>query len=196
MSRDVVFNENLFPLVVESSKSYTPTTTRLPLSISVPTPIIYSPLPCPSRMSPISLSPPIELPPNPIEIHGSPAPSPTQHLHSTHTMTTWAQNNIHCPNTFINGTLWHHRSHVLISLSSDATLVEPTCYTTAEKISEWRAAMQVEFNALMKNKTWTLVPQPASHNLVGCKWVFKLKRKVDGSVERHKAVLVAKGFHQ
>jgi hypothetical protein len=56
--------------------------------------------------------------------------------------------------------------------------------------------MQVEFNALMKNKTWTLVPQPASRNLVGCKWVFKLKRKVDGFVERHKAILVAKGFHQ
>jgi hypothetical protein len=56
--------------------------------------------------------------------------------------------------------------------------------------------MQVEFNALLKNCTWSLVPPQAAKNVVGCKWVFKLKRKADGSVERHKARLVAKGFHQ
>jgi hypothetical protein len=56
--------------------------------------------------------------------------------------------------------------------------------------------MQVEFNALMKNEMWTLVPQSASRNLVGCRWVFRLKRNVDDFVEHHKARLVAKGFHQ
>jgi hypothetical protein len=57
--------------------------------------------------------------------------------------------------------------------------------------------MQVEFNALLKNKTWTLVPLSVAKSVVGCKWVFKLKRKVDGSTKRHKARLVAKGgFHQ
>jgi hypothetical protein len=56
--------------------------------------------------------------------------------------------------------------------------------------------MQTEFNALLQNQTWSLVPPHPSHNIVGCKWVFKLKRKADGSIERHKARLVAKGFHQ
>jgi hypothetical protein len=56
--------------------------------------------------------------------------------------------------------------------------------------------MQVEFNALLKNQTWSFVPPMTAKNVVGCKWVFKLKRKVDGSVERHNAQLVAKGFHQ
>ena len=43
---------------------------------------------------------------------------------------------------------------------------------------------------------WTLVPKSATHNLVGCKWVFKLKRKAGGSIERYKVRLVAKEFHQ
>jgi hypothetical protein len=56
--------------------------------------------------------------------------------------------------------------------------------------------MQTEFNALLQNHTWTLVPPQQATNLVGCKWVFKVKRHADGSIERHKAHLVAKGFHQ
>ncbi|CAN6715092.1 unnamed protein product [Malus baccata var. baccata] len=53
-----------------------------------------------------------------------------------------------------------------------------------------------EFNALLKQGTWTLVPPIPNINTVGCKWVFKLKRKSDGSIERYKGRLVAKGFHQ
>jgi len=51
-------------------------------------------------------------------------------------------------------------------------------------------------NALLQNQTWTLVPPQQATNLVGCKWVFKVKRKADGSIERHKDHLVDKGFHQ
>jgi len=72
---------------------------------------------------------------------------------------------------------------------------EPTCYTQASKHAIWRAAMADEINALLKNKTWTLVP-PSSQNLVGCKWVFRVKHNPDGTIQRHKARLVAKGFHQ
>jgi histone deacetylase 1/2 len=53
-----------------------------------------------------------------------------------------------------------------------------------------------EINAMLKNKTWTLVPLSLSQNLVGCKWVFRVKHKLDGIIERHKARLVAKEFHQ
>jgi len=56
--------------------------------------------------------------------------------------------------------------------------------------------MNVEFDALLQNQTWTLVPPSSNQNIIGCKWVFWLKRKADGSIDRHKARLVAKGFHQ
>jgi hypothetical protein len=73
---------------------------------------------------------------------------------------------------------------------------EPTCFTTAAKSHAWRQAMNLEFDALLQNQTWTLVPSHPSQNIIGCKWVFRVKRHADGSVERHKARLVAKGFHQ
>jgi hypothetical protein len=41
-----------------------------------------------------------------------------------------------------------------------------------------------------------LVPPPPSKNIVGCKWVYKLKHNSDGSISRYKARLVVKGFHQ
>ena len=56
--------------------------------------------------------------------------------------------------------------------------------------------MNVKFDALLHNGTWSLVPTHPSMNIVGCIWVFKLKHKPDGSIDRHKARLVAKGFNQ
>jgi hypothetical protein len=56
--------------------------------------------------------------------------------------------------------------------------------------------MDIEFDALVKNKTWRLVPPMKGRNIVGCKWVYKIKRKQDGSLDRYKARLVAKGFKQ
>jgi hypothetical protein len=53
-----------------------------------------------------------------------------------------------------------------------------------------------EYNALMCNKTWTLVPPISSHNINDYKWVYKVKYKADGTVDRLKARLVAKGFKQ
>ena len=61
---------------------------------------------------------------------------------------------------------------------------------------EWREAMKVEMDALEKNETWELVELPKEKKLVGCKWVFTVKYKADGTLERYKARLVAKGYTQ
>ncbi|KAM2743005.1 hypothetical protein EV2_031394 [Malus domestica] len=72
----------------------------------------------------------------------------------------------------------------------------PTTFLQASKNPNWMAAMKDEFQALQTTKTWDLVPFNLSYNLVGYKWVFKIKHKPNGSIERYKARLVAKGFHQ
>lgn len=56
--------------------------------------------------------------------------------------------------------------------------------------------MQVEVDASEKNDTWTLVDLPHDKKAIGCKWVYKIKLKSDGSIERYKACLVAKGYNQ
>lgn len=56
--------------------------------------------------------------------------------------------------------------------------------------------MSHEFDALIRNHTWDLVKMNSSLNVVGCRWVFTIKRLPNGYIERFKARLVAKGFHQ
>jgi hypothetical protein len=53
-----------------------------------------------------------------------------------------------------------------------------------------------EYNALMHNMTWTLVPLVSGHKIIDCKWAYKVKYKDDGTVDQHKSQLVAKGFKQ
>lgn len=54
--------------------------------------------------------------------------------------------------------------------------------------------MQDEFTVLCRQGTWTLVPPPLDKSVIGCRWVFRIKRDANGS-SRYKARLVAKGFH-
>ena len=77
-----------------------------------------------------------------------------------------------------------------------SSLVEPTFYYQAMSDPKWQAAMAVEIVALEANNIWTLTLFPTSKKLIGCKWVYKIKYKVDGFIERYKARLVAKGFTQ
>ncbi|PKI55650.1 hypothetical protein CRG98_023961 [Punica granatum] len=56
--------------------------------------------------------------------------------------------------------------------------------------------MNEELRALELNGTWTLNSLPPGKKPISCKWVYKIKRQAEGSVERYKACLVAKGFTQ
>lgn len=102
-----------------------------------------------------------------------------------HQMTTQAKDGIRKPNP-------KYTFHIV--LAND--IIEPTCFSQANKYPEWRIAMADEFNALQRTGTWTLVPVQPSMNVLPNKWVYCIKRKFDGSIERYKARLVANGFHQ
>lgn len=73
---------------------------------------------------------------------------------------------------------------------------EPVNFKEAVKSSHWQQAMVEEYSALVKKRTWILVPVDWSQSVLGCKWVYKLKRDAHGNVVRHKARLVANGYNQ
>jgi histone deacetylase 1/2 len=100
---------------------------------------------------------------------------------------TRAQDGIRKPKVYTDGTVRYGMS----AISS-----EPCTIAEALGNSNWKKAMDVEYTALMKNKTWHLVPPERGRNVIDCKWVYKIKRKADGSIDRYKARLVAKGFKQ
>ncbi|KAL0434194.1 UNVERIFIED_CONTAM: Retrovirus-related Pol polyprotein from transposon RE1 [Sesamum latifolium] len=81
-------------------------------------------------------------------------------------------------------------------VASLSTLREPRTYKQATQHQEWVDAMQQEILALEKIHTWDVTPLPPGKHPIGCKWVFKLKMRDDGSVESCKARFVAKGFSQ
>jgi hypothetical protein len=105
---------------------------------------------------------------------------------STHGYGTRLQHNIHKPKIRTDGTVTY--SAVRSSPS------EPTSHVQALADPHWKQAMVDEYQALLLNKTWHLVPPQEGLNVIDCKWVFRLKQHPDGSLDRYKARLVAKGF--
>ncbi|WKA01579.1 hypothetical protein VitviT2T_019853 [Vitis vinifera] len=179
-------NQELISSLSPTSSS-PPTTASAPLSACDAPPrydLSLSSLPVSFDSSNIS-SPSLSLSP-PTQPQGSnPLPEPS------HRIVTRSQNNIHCPKQFPDfKTSFHVTKHPL------PASLEPTTASQALKDPKWCAAMDDELAALARNCTWVLVPPPSNHNIVGCKWVFRIKRNPDGSISRYKARLVAKGFHQ
>ena len=190
-SRHVHFTESVFPFNKNpNSKSIQPVSPTwlqtnlffhecplLPIFGSGPTsPSILGPIPSSSpQISPSLLfesivsntesvtSTPIVPDPSPSQpIHSNPPP-PVAPQTSQHPMQTRAKSGIFKPKRAHNTT------------TVDYLNTEPPNFKTALQYPQWHEAMTSEFQALQRQATWTLVPPSQTHNLVGCRWVYKLK---------------------
>jgi hypothetical protein len=113
----------------------------------------------------------------------APVSHPTKHTYDTR-----FRHNIHKPKQRTDGTVTYS-----VVRSSDSA---PTSHIVALNDPLLIQAMDDEYRALIKNATWHIVPPRPSLNVVSCKWVFKIKHKPDGLVDRYKARLIARGFKQ
>nr|KYP53918.1 hypothetical protein KK1_000082 [Cajanus cajan] len=73
---------------------------------------------------------------------------------------------------------------------------DPHSYEEASQNMKWREAMNMEIQAIERNKTWELTDALKGVTPIGVKWVFKTKLNERGNVEKHKARLVAKRYSQ
>ncbi|CAJ2668100.1 unnamed protein product [Trifolium pratense] len=97
-----------------------------------------------------------------------------------------------------------HNDHSMITRAKTGSLkpkaflteLEPQTVRCALNDPKWIQAMKDEYQALMNNNTWTLVPLPPHKRAIGCKWIFRVKENPDGTINKYKARLVAKGFLQ
>lgn len=75
-------------------------------------------------------------------------------------------------------------------------LVEPPSYEEEACQEVWISAMEEELAMINKNDTWELIDRPEQKNVIGVKWVYRTKFNPDGSIFKHKARLVVKGYFQ
>ncbi|KAJ0928153.1 putative RNA-directed DNA polymerase [Helianthus annuus] len=118
--------------------------------------------------------------------HDSPPPPPPPQTNSTHPMQTRSQSGIFKPR--------HPMS--LNTETSPSISPLPKSHLTALNDPNWKIAMTNEYEALLANNTWELVPRPSDAPVIRCMWLFKHKYHADGTLERHKARLVVNGKSQ
>ena len=194
LAKDGLQSSELLPVVSSQgttlpSPSFSLSTSHLQHS----SPIISDSPDSPLESLPIPTSPHISTLPSPI-----PSPAPTLSIpefssssnHSHHPMTTRSQTGNLKPRTFSDFKLYSTH-YPLQALSSTVTPLAPTSYRQAALLPDWCVAMREEYDALLANETWKLCPRPVDHNVVGNKWVYKVKQTSTGEVDRFKARLVA-----
>jgi hypothetical protein len=91
---------------------------------------------------------------------------------------TRSKSGIPKPKIYMDGTVWY---------SLFTSTGEPQTLDEAFGSKDWKKAIHAKYNALQDNGTWHLVAPIKGKNIIDCKWVFKVKRKADRSIEKYKA---------
>jgi hypothetical protein len=83
-----------------------------------------------------------------------------------------------------------------MALMCDLLENDPTCFEETIQKKEWANAMTKEYQFIIKNDVWEIVPRSKSKDVVSSKWFFKIKHSTNGSIEKYKTRFVARGFSQ
>jgi hypothetical protein len=81
-----------------------------------------------------------------------------------------------------------------MALMSKCIVTEPSSFQEAVQDPTWVDAMVEEYDSIIKNSIWDIVPRPIDKSVVGSRWIYKVKKAADGSVEKYKTRFVARGF--
>ena len=164
----------LFPLFPLSILSLTFFPEESPTSLSESPPYITD---VPSHASDELPAPIIGMPTDTALIVDHACPSDSHALRHSHRVTTLPSHlrDFHC-------------------FSALASLQEPQTFHEASSNPSWQQAMKEELDALDKSGTLDLVYLPSGKSAIGCKWVYKIKTRSDGTIDRYKARLVARGL--
>jgi hypothetical protein len=68
---------------------------------------------------------------------------------------------------------------------------KPSCHGEATRKQVWQDAMAEEYQSILKNNVWDIVPRPEGKSIVTSNWIYKIKHATDGSVKKYKATFVA-----
>ena len=79
---------------------------------------------------------------------------------------------------------------------SKCIVTEPSSFKEVVEDPAWVDAMVEEYDLIVRNSAWEIVPRPEGKLVVGLRWIYKVKQVADGSVEKYKARFVAQGFSQ
>ncbi|PKU81836.1 Retrovirus-related Pol polyprotein from transposon TNT 1-94 [Dendrobium catenatum] len=185
ISRHVQFQEHIFPFQqtpTTNNDSNTNPEVHIPPLLLVPTSAVSD---IHHKTNPVSNAPIIQPPTNTINTNSQQTETGTFIIQPlpTHPMQTRSKSGITKPR------------QILSLLGQDEHPV-PTTYKQALKIEVWKDAMKSEYQALINQGTWSLVPKPPNKPIIGSKWTYKIKHLPNGQIERYKARLVALGYAQ
>lgn len=216
VSRDVTFSEHVFPF--KHLNSTTPShlfnsyitlaidpfsdSITVPLQNTESPPIFDDPNVSDSLESSQHTSSPSVHDTSPVPMavdNSSPSPPPVRHSTRLKTIPTKFHDFVGLPSNFhasVNSfsSTFTPKYHAFVA--NIFHVPEPASYKVACQHSVWCEAMASELTALEANKTWKIVPLPPGKKVVSCRWVYRVKFNHDGTVDRYKARLVARGFTQ
>ena len=81
-----------------------------------------------------------------------------------------------------------------MALMTKCIVTEPSSFEEAVQQPIWVDTMVEGYDSIVKNNAWEVVPRLVRKSVVGSRWIYKVKQAENGSVEKHKAKFVAKGF--